>query len=365
MMNRQAARAAFVGMVLSLAACATPTASAAETPSVLVSTQTPARGSIPDIVTAYGTAVPAINGGTTLSVQSDGRVLQIFATPGEAVHAGQRLLDFEISPAARSTYDQAVTALALAHEERIRTERLLARQLATRDQLAKAEKAVTDAQAALNALEREFGGKPRQTLVAPFDGVVSTIPVTQGARVQPGVGLMTVTRADGLVVTVGVEPTQRRRLQLGQPAQLESLGSPESIAGKLIRIDHTLNPATRLVDADIAVSGALLQGDAFRARIELGRIEGWLAPHDAVLTDAQGPYIFQVAGGKAVRVGVRLLGGDGKTSVVDGPIDPHRLLVTQGNYQLSDGMAVRLSSQAQQSAPVRQSAAAPQRGAGS
>jgi hypothetical protein len=146
---------------------------------------------------------------------------------------------------------------------------------------------------------------------------------------------------------------------------LESLGSPESIAGKLIRIDHTLNPATRLVDADIAVSGALLQGDAFRARIELGRIEGWLAPHDAVLTDAQGPYIFQVAGGKAVRVGVRLLGGDGKTSVVDGPIDPHRLLVTQGNYQLSDGMAVRLSSQAQQSAPVRQSAAAPRRGAGS
>jgi multidrug efflux pump subunit AcrA (membrane-fusion protein) len=66
----------------------------------------PARGSIPDIVTAYGTAVPAINGGTTLSVQSDGRVLQIFATPGEAVHAGQRLLDFEISPAARSTYDR-------------------------------------------------------------------------------------------------------------------------------------------------------------------------------------------------------------------------------------------------------------------
>jgi hypothetical protein len=32
---------------------------------------------------------------------------------------------------------------------------------------------------------------------------------------------------------------------------------------------------------------------------------------------------------------------------------------------LSDGMAVRLSSQAQQSAPVRQSAAAPRRGAGS
>jgi membrane fusion protein, multidrug efflux system len=364
--NRHCARAALVGMVLALAACAAPPASAAETPSVLVWTQTPARGSIPDTVTAYGTAVAAINGGTTLSVQSDGRVLQLFATPGEAVRAGQRLLDFEISAAARSTYDQAVTALSLAREEKIRTERLLARQLATRDLLARAGKAVTDAQAALSALEREYGGKPRQTLVAPFDGVVSAVPVAQGARVQPGVGLMTLTRTDGLVVTVGVEPAQWHRLQLGQLAQLEPLGSSgPPLGGKLVRIDHMLNPTTRLVDADVAVSGALLQGEAFRARIELGRIDGWLAPPDAVLSDAQGTYIFQVAGGKAVRVGVKLLGSDGTTSVVDGPVDPRRPLVTQGNYQLSDGMAVRQAGPVQQSAPERQSAAVPRNGAGS
>jgi hypothetical protein len=60
-----------------------------------------------------------------------------------------------------------------------------------------------------------------------------------------------------------------------------------------------------------------------------------------------------------------VLGSDGPTSVVDGPVDPHRLLVTQGNYQLSDGMAVRQSSPAQQSAPERQSAAVPRNGAGS
>jgi RND family efflux transporter MFP subunit len=356
MMNTQSARAVLVGMALSLAACAAPPASEAETPSVLVWTQTPVRGSIPDTVTAYGTAVPAINGGTTLSVQSDGRVLQLFATPGEAVHAGQRLLDFEISAAARSNYDQALSALKLAREERIRTARLLSQQLATRDQLAKADKAVSDAQAALSALEREYGGRPRQTLVAPFDGVVSAIPVAQGARVQPGVALVTLTRTDGLVVTVGVEPAQRHRLQLGQPAQLDALGSPEpALGGKLVRIDHMLNQTTRLVDADVAVSGTLLQGAAFRVRIELGRIEGWLVPHDAVLSDTHGPHVFQVAGGKAVRVPVKLLGSDGTTSVVDGPVDPHRLLVTQGNYQLSDGMAVRRSGPERQSATVSQS----------
>jgi membrane fusion protein, multidrug efflux system len=360
-MNRQFGLAARVGMMLSLAACASPQAPAVATPSVLVSTQTPVRGSIPDVITAYGTALPAVNGGMTLSVQSDGRVLQLFVTPGEAVHAGQRLLDFEISAVARSNYEQALSGLKLASDERTRIARLLSQQLATRDQLAKADKAVSDAQAALRALEREYGGKPRQTLVAPFDGVVSSIPVAQGARVQPAIALVTLTRTDGLVVTVGVEPAQRQRLQLGQPARLEALGSsPEpALAGKLVRIDHVLNPTTRLVDADVAVSGTLLQGEAFRARIELGRIEGWLVPHDAVLSDTQGAYLFQVAGGKAVRVAVKLLGSNGTTSVVAGPVDPHRLLVTQGNYQLSDGMAVRQSSPVPQSAALRQSNAGP------
>jgi RND family efflux transporter MFP subunit len=321
---------------------------------VLVWTQSPLRGSIPDTVTAYGTAVTAVNGGMTLSVQSDGRVLRLFVTPGDAVQAGQQLLDFEISAAACSNYEQATSALQLAREEQVRTARLLSQQLATRDQLAKADKAVTDARAALSALEREYGGRQRQTLLAPFDGVVSTIPVAQGARVQPGTALLTLTRTDELVVTVGVEPAQRQRLQLGQPAQLEALGGPEpSLGGKLVRIDHMLNPTTRLVDADVVVSSPLLQGEAFRVRIELGRIQGWLVPYDAVLADARGAYVFQVAGGKAMRVAVRLLGSDGTTSVVDGPIDSQRLLVTQGNYQLSDGMA------------VRQGAAVPERGPGS
>jgi RND family efflux transporter MFP subunit len=300
-------------------------------------------------VTAYGTASPAINGNMTLSVQSDGRVMQLFVTPGEAVHTGQRLLEFEVSAAARSNYEQATSAVELAREEQIRTARLLSQQLATRDQAARADKAVADAEAALTALEREYGGKPRQTLVAPFDGVVSAVPVAQGVRVQAGTALITLIRRGGLVVTVGIEPAQRLRLRIGQPAQVQAMSGAEPAQdGTLVRIDHVLNPTTRLVDADVAVSAALLQGEAFRVRIELGRIKGWLLPRDAVLSDGDGAYVFQVAQGAAVRVPVKLLGSDDTTSVVDGPVDAHRPLVTVGNYQLSDGMAVREGDAAQQ-----------------
>jgi membrane fusion protein (multidrug efflux system) len=347
-MNTRAGRAACCWL-LALAGCGT--ISAAEPPSVLVSVQTPTRGSVPDTLTAYGTATPAMNGGTTLSVQSDGQVLKLLLTPGAAVNAGQPILEFEISSAARSTFEQATSALALAKQEQTRTARLLAQQLATRDQMGRADKAVSDAQAALTALEREYGGKPRRMIVAPFDGVVSAIPVAQGARVPPGVPLAILTRTGGLVVTVGIEPSQRLRLKLGQPAQLEALnGAEPARAGTVARIDHVLNPTTRLLDADIAVTEPMLQGETFRVRIETGQLQGWLVPRDAVLTDAQGAYVFQVSGGKAARVAVKLIGTNRTTAVVDGQVDPRRLLVTQGNYQLSDGMAVRLSPTTRQSA---------------
>jgi RND family efflux transporter MFP subunit len=314
----------------------------AESASVLVETKPVQRGEIADKLIGYGSAVPAINGGMTLSVQAEGRVMRIAVTPGEAVHAGQILLEFHLSAAASSTYSQAVSALKLAQEERTRIARLLDQQLATRDQKAQADKAASDAQAALAALEHETGGKPQQTLVAPFDGVVSTVPVAQGDRVAAGAALVTITRSKGLVVTVGVEPSERGRLQLGQSVEVQSLGGgSETHEGKLVRVDRSLNPKTRLVDADVAVDDELLQGDAFRAAIEVGQLKGWLVPRDAVLDDEDGAYLFQVDGKKAVRVAVKRIGSDEETAVVDGPVDAKREVVVVGNYQLESGMAVR------------------------
>ena len=51
--------------------------------------------------------------------------------------------------------------------------------------------------------------------------------------------------------------------------------------------------------------------------------------------------MFQVNAGKAARVEVRVIGMAGSTTVIAGPLDPARPLVTSGNYQLQDGAAVR------------------------
>ena len=86
-------------------------------PSVLVQTKPAERGSLPDLVEAYGTAAPALNGGMTISLQQEGLVAAIAVTPGETVRQGQSLLQFGESAAASSTYQQAVSALTFARTE--------------------------------------------------------------------------------------------------------------------------------------------------------------------------------------------------------------------------------------------------------
>jgi RND family efflux transporter MFP subunit len=313
--------------------------------SVAVQTQVPRSGAVPDVITAYGSAAPALDGGMTLSLQQDGRVLAIAVTPGETVCAGERLLDFGASPAAIATYQQAMSALAVAKSQRAHVAQLLTQQLATRDQLAQADKAMADAQAALDALQREGADRPTQTLTAPFDGIVATIPVAQGDRVQPGAALLTLTRLDGLVVTVGIDPSDRDRVRPGQHAHLIPLGAGRLLDGQVLRVDGMLNPKTRLIDADVSVPpGAVISGAAFRADITVGQLTGWIVPHDAVLTDDKGAYVFQVAGDTASRVDVSVAGTAGNDDVVDGKLDPRQPLVVQGNYQLSDRAKVRASN---------------------
>jgi membrane fusion protein (multidrug efflux system) len=110
-----------------------------------------------------------------------------------------------------------------------------------------------------------------------------------------------------------------------------------------------VDPKTRLVPVRIARTDGqpLLDNQDLRAEITVGQARGWTVPRPAVLTDDKGAYIFQVASGKAVRVDVHVLVDAGGTMLVDGGLQAGRKLVTDGNYQLSDGMAVREQGAAQ------------------
>jgi RND family efflux transporter MFP subunit len=330
-----------------LSACGSsqPAPDAGAAPTTLVGTVPAGRGSLPTTIESYGEAAPSANGLVTLSVAQPGQVTAVPVVAGAAVTMGQAVVVFAVAPSARSAYEQARTTLETARKARATTAQLLTQQLATRDQLTQADKAVIDAQVALAALAKEGAGSATTTLRAPFAGVIQTIPVAPGDRTQPGQALATVARRGSLVVTVGVDPARRGDVRLGAPVALRRLedAAGPAIAGRVVRVDSALNPKTRQVDVDIGYpAGALLSGEALRVSIETGRAGDWIVPHAAVaVADGAKAQLFQVVGGKAKAVPVTVAASEGARDAVTGPLDANAPVVVQGAYQLSDGDAVR------------------------
>ncbi|MGR6327485.1 efflux RND transporter periplasmic adaptor subunit [Sphingomonas sp. XXL09] len=332
--------------LLALAACGTgePAAEPTPTPTVLVTT-TPARQDTEARTTeAFGEATPASNGVVTLSVQQPGQVTAVAAVAGATVRAGQPILRFTVAPSARSAYRQAVDAVNAATAQRATTAQLLTQQLATRDQLVQADKAVADARTALAALRSEGAGVGETVMRAPFSGVVATLPVAPGDRTQPGQALATIARAGGLIVTVGVDPAHRGDLRVDAPVTLTRLdGGGAPIAGRVRRIDAMLNPRTRQIDVDIAYpAGAILSGEALRVAIETGQATGWRVPHRAVVVAADGrAQLFQLHGGKAKAVPVSVVVDGAQDDLVSGGLSSGAPVIVDGAYQLADGDPVR------------------------
>jgi RND family efflux transporter MFP subunit len=330
-----------VAAVLALAGCGNaPTAT--PTPSALVSAVPAQRGSLPATVVAYGSVAPAAGGTQTFNMAQAGQVIALRAVPGMAIHTGQFLATFATAPSARSSYQQAVNAVSAARKQQATTAQLLSQQLATRDQMTQANKAVADAQAALAGLQADGAGQAVRSIVAPFEGVVTTVSVAQGDRTQPGAAILTVARAGGIVVTAGLDPADRPGVVPGQAASLQRLSGGAALAGRVLRVGGALNAQTRLVDVDVGFpTGRLLPGESLRVAIETGRVAGWVVPHRAVVTSGGPARVFQIAGGKAKSVPVQVMLSSETGDVVEGNLDAAQPVITDGAYQVSDGDAVR------------------------
>jgi membrane fusion protein, multidrug efflux system len=301
------------------------------------------RGSISGMVYAYGSAAPSSGGTLTASFQRDGRVSDIKVEVGDQFKRGDALLDFGASPAAVVAYEQAKTTLSLAKNSLTRANQLFKLQLATREQIDTAEKSVSDAQSTIAMYEQQGSTQTSELLAAPFDGVVTAISVAKGDRITAGAPLMTLSRIDQVVLSVGVEPTDIGKVKPGQPVKLTSfLAGRKPIEGTVRGVGGAIDPKTKLVPVTIDIPpGSALSGEGFKAGIVVGELQGWLVPRDAVGID-DGAFVFQIADGHAKRVDVNVVGSTQDTSVIDGPVDPQLNMVLSGNYQLADGDAIRV-----------------------
>ncbi len=318
----------------------------AESVTALVQTQPLGRHDLSAHLSCYGTITLNPEKVISLNFPRAGQITRLLVSPGEMVKKGLPLLEFETSPQDSVGYVQAQSAVELARHELSRLKSLAAEQLATRSQVAQAQKTLIDAEAALAAQMKLGTDKKKELLLAPFDGLVNDLKVVQGERIQMGTTALQLARTDGLLVVLGIEPEDRTKVKPGLLVQVTSVFDGSIRGSGMIRKVHGLiNPQTKLVDVTVDLkneqAAPVMPGMSVRGEIILNQYRGPAVPRQAVLKDNQGAYVFVVREGLAHRVNVRTdIESKGLVGIT-GPFRNNDRVVVLGNYELKDGMAVR------------------------
>ena len=318
----------------------------ADASSVLVKTAPVALQEVTETLTAFGVLDPDPDQVLSLSLPHAGLINRVWVRLGQRVKSGDRLLEVITAPDARMQYLQAQSAVDFARRELERKKRLLGEQLATKAQVDAAKKNMQDALATLKALQQRGQGAEKETLRAPMDGIITRLDVSQGQRVQADATAMLIAAEQRLIARLGVEPEDLSNVQAGTPVTITSVFVPDVAITTHVREVHAMiDPATHLVEVLAPIPEAqidhLVLGSRILGRIQLASRRALVVPRSAVLSEGGQAYVYIVEAGKARRVAVKPGVDKGDRIEVTGALKAGDVVVVSGNYELSDGMAVR------------------------
>ncbi len=321
-------------------------AARAQEPSVLIQEAKVAEQPIEDILTVYGQVEADPDSVQAISVLHDALVTRVAVSPGQRVTRGQLLLELATSPVAHMEYLKARGAVDYAQSELARQQRLMQERLTTNTQVDAARNALRDAQASLQSLEAQGQNSAMNKVTALTAGIITGIGAKQGDRLQAGTPVVEIAVGNRLVARVGVEPEDIRAIKPGAPVKLRSVfGREDVIDSQMGDIHAIINPATRLVDALVPIpadqTDGLVIGGSLSAAIQIAARTGLTVPRSAVLEDQQGAYVFRVENGKAARVAVTTGWKSDQCIEITSGLKAGESVVSVGNYELSDGIAVR------------------------
>jgi membrane fusion protein (multidrug efflux system) len=310
-------------------------------------------------ITAYGTVVAPASEISVVSVPFESRVTKMLVAPGEPVKAGQPLVEVEGSAATLLSVEEARNTQAAADRDLEAVKQRYEQKLATNADLYSAENNLRTAQGRLKSLQQGGAGAPAQ-LKAAAAGIVSKVDVQIGQVVPIGSPLVEVVAQNRIEVHLGAEPEDAESLKTDQAVQLHTIDDPDAkpVSGKIRLVGRQVDPATRLVDVLVALPPdvpLLLQ--TFVVGTIPRTVEGALvAPREAALPDDSGAYtLFTVKDGKAAKHTIHIgMENDRDVQVVADDLKEGDLVVTSGNLELDDGMAVQVQAATPAAAPPAQ-----------
>ena len=236
----------------------------------------------------------------TLRPEADGRVVKILATQGQRVKAGQPILVLDnVQPQAELN-----SSVAGARKDRVNAERyiFLNQQgaVSTRDR----DYYVTQAIQSSQTVRADAATLGYKYVTAPIAGEIGDLDsVKLGDYVRQGQAITGIVDNSTLWTLMDVPATQASRVQMGQQVLLQTQGNPPvNGSGKIVFISpyfgvsgSTSSPNTVLVKAAFPnLTGKLKTGQYVRNRIITGTSRQLSVPVQAVMMQAQQPFVYRI-----------------------------------------------------------------------
>jgi membrane fusion protein (multidrug efflux system) len=225
---------------------------------------------IGEVITAYGTVLPAPGAVRSISVPFESRVRHILVSEGQRVSQGSDLLEIEASADARLKIQEAQSAYEAAGQNLGKISERVKLKMGTIEELLMARQAYQKAKIRLEDLQKRGIGEKRRIRSAG-SGIVYRVHVEQGSMVPAGTAFLDIVPEDRIEVRLGVEQQDVSRLRVGQLVRISKVNTsiPGSISGQIERISRKVDPATRLVNIFSTVKSPkdLLLGEYLRGRI--------------------------------------------------------------------------------------------------
>jgi len=261
------------------------------------------------------------------------------------------------------------------------TERLMAKQAATGDELRQTELALARAEATREALARKREEMQRSaqqnvtvsrlsvgharevvTLVegqvrsaeirAPADGSVYALPARRGGRVEVGAVLAQVADLGSMQLRAFVDEPELASVRVGQPVEVTWSAVPNrSWAGRTERIPtNVVSRGDRMVGEVVCSVNnddhQLIPNLDVDVRIRvLSRPRAMLVPRQAVRTDQGGRYVFVVRGQSVERRPIVVDGASATSYSVERGLAESDQVALPGASELRDGTRVRVESE--------------------
>lgn len=286
-----------------------------------------------------------------------GRVAAIYVEAGDQVARGQLLARLDTSilgpqvARLRASLEEARAEAELAGAESRRAlavaaaGALSAEEIERRRSTAVTKDALVKVAAAqLAEAEARLG---RTEIRAPEAGLVLSRSALIGQTVTPGGDpLFRLARGGEVEMAGQVAEQDLPRLAVGQAAEVTLSGIDRPFPGKVRLLGAVIDPTTRLGDVRVSLTPDpnLRPGAFARAEVVVNRAERPVLPETAVLSDANGSYVYVVdAAQRAVRRRVELAGTESTGIAIASGLEPGERVVTTAGAYLRDGQSVRIA----------------------